>query len=76
MLKVNNKDTRTTPGVVMVLLLTLTYFTLCSSLSIANFEQLNVGWEEACGALLIFNPFMHNDEKRSKMLCGVITAIF
>ena len=68
MLKVNNKDTRTRSGAVMVpSLLTLTYITLCSSLSIANFEQLNVGWEEVCGALLIFNPFMHNDD---------ITAMF
>ena len=43
MFKVNNKDTRTTPGIVLVsLLLTLrTYFTPCSSVSIVNFEQVN-----------------------------------
>ena len=31
MFKVNNKDNRT-------------YFTLCSSVSIVNFEQVNAGW--------------------------------
>ena len=31
MFKVNNKDTRT-------------YFTCCSSVSIANFEYVNAGW--------------------------------
>ena len=45
MFKVNNKDNRTTPGVVLVsLLLTSTYFTPCSSVSIVNFELVNVGW--------------------------------
>ena len=42
MFKVNNKDT----GVVLVsLLLTWTYFTPCSSVSIVNLEQLNADWE-------------------------------
>ena len=35
MFKVNNKETRTTP---------LTYFTLCSSVSIVNFEHVLVSW--------------------------------
>ena len=53
MFKVSNKDTRTTPptkwsntvneiGIVLVsLLLTSTYFTPCSSVSVVNFEQVN-----------------------------------
>ena len=36
MLKVNNKDTRTTP---------LAYFTPCSSVSIVNFKHVIAGWE-------------------------------
>ena len=36
MLKVNNKDTRTTP--------LATYFTACSSVSIVNFEQVDANW--------------------------------
>ena len=49
MFKVSNKDTRTTPKVNnkdtrMSLLLTLTYFTPCSSVSIVNFEQVNASW--------------------------------
>ena len=47
MFKVNNKDTRTMPGVVQVSLL-LTYFTLCSSVPIINFDQVNVDWESQC----------------------------
>ena len=40
MFKVNNKGTRT--GVVLMpLLLTFTYFTPCSGVSIVNFEHLN-----------------------------------
>ena len=47
MFKVNNKDTRTTPGVVLVsLLLTLNIFhTLFFSVSIVNFEHLNADWD-------------------------------
>ena len=45
MLKVNNKDTRTTPGVVLVcLLLTLNIF--YTFYTIVNFEQVNAGWED------------------------------
>ena len=47
MFKVNNKCTRTTPGVVL-LSLSLTsivnYFTPCSSVSIVNFEHVITGW--------------------------------
>ena len=51
MFKVNFKDTRTTPGVALVSLLsTLTYFTPCSSVSIVNLEQVNAGWVlHVCG---------------------------
>ena len=47
MFKVNNKDTRTTPGVILVsLLLTLNIFhTLFFSVSIVNFEHLNADWD-------------------------------
>ena len=45
MFKLNNKGTRTTPGVVLVsLLLTLNIFHIFSSVSIANFEHVNVDW--------------------------------
>ena len=45
LLRVNNKDTRKTPVVVLMsLLLTLKYFTPCSSVSIVNFEHLCAGW--------------------------------
>ena len=39
MFKVNNKAT----GVVLVSL--LTYFTLCSNVSIVNFKHVTVGWD-------------------------------
>ena len=66
MFKNNNKDTRTTPKVNnkdtrMSLLLTVTYFTLCSSVSIVIFEQVNAGWVTPetsiwarCNKILIF----------------------
>ena len=44
MFKVNNKDTKTAPGV-MSLFLVLNICTPCSSASIVKFEQVNVGWE-------------------------------
>ena len=47
MFKVNNKDTRTTP-MASIYVFIWTYFTPCSSVSIFNFEQLNIGWETAC----------------------------
>ena len=46
MLKVNSKDTRATPGVVIVSsLLTLNIFPSYSSVSLDNFEQVNADWE-------------------------------
>ena len=58
LLKVNKRNTRTRceicskltinnrpPGVVLVYLLTLTYFTPCSSVSFVNFQQVNAGWD-------------------------------
>ena len=38
MFKVNNKDNRTTP---------LAYFTLCSSVSIVDFEHVIAGWVQS-----------------------------
>ena len=47
MFKVNNKGTRTTPGIVLVpLLLTLNIFHTLSSVSIVNFEHVIAGWDE------------------------------
>ena len=44
MFKVNNKDTRATPGVVLMpLLLTLNIFAPCSIVSIVNFEHVIAG---------------------------------
>ena len=45
MFEVNNKDNKDANGIVLVSLLFLTYFTLCSTVSIVNFEQVNAGWE-------------------------------
>ena len=44
MFKVNNKDSRTTPVVLVSLLLTLNIFPPCSSVSVDNFEQVNASW--------------------------------
>ena len=47
MFKVKNKDTRTTPQentFARVSFLTF-FFTPCSSVSIANFKQVNAGWD-------------------------------
>ena len=41
MFKVNNKDTRTTPGVLYCSVVLL----YCCSVCIVNFEQVNAGWE-------------------------------
>ena len=47
MLKVNNRDIRTTPmGLLWVSICYLwTYFTPCSSVSIVSSEQVNAGWD-------------------------------
>ena len=46
MFKVNNKDTRTTPLASFWYLYgqLWTYFTLCSTVSIINFEHVIAGW--------------------------------
>ena len=41
MFKVSNKDTRTTPA----------YFTLCSSVSVVSFEQVNAGLDKVSSKL-------------------------
>ena len=43
MFKVNNKDNRTALVVLVSLLVTWTYFTPCSSISIVNFEHALAG---------------------------------
>ena len=49
MFKVNNKDTRTTPGVVLVsLLLTLNIFHTLFTAFIVNFGQVIAGWVREC----------------------------
>ena len=45
MFKVNNKDTRTTPGIFIVNFQHI--FTPCSSVPIAKFEHEIAGWENA-----------------------------
>ena len=46
MFKVNNKDTRAMPGIILVsLLLNLNIFHSLCNASIVNFEQINAGWE-------------------------------
>ena len=44
MFKVNNKDTRTTPGIVLVSLMLTLYFLPFSSVFIVNIEHLMAGW--------------------------------
>ena len=46
MFKVNNKDTRTTPGIFIVNFQHI--FTPCSSVPIAKFEHEIAGWENTC----------------------------
>ena len=53
MFKVNNKDTS-------ILIVNLTYFTPCSSGSIVDSEQVNVGW-----------LYYSNDKIKSKLLVAV-----
>ena len=46
MFKVNNRSTRARSEICSKLTIkTPEHFTLCSSVSIANFEQVNTGWE-------------------------------
>ena len=48
MFKVNNRHQNDANDVVLVsLLLTLTYFTPCSSVSIVNFDHVIDGWDSA-----------------------------
>ena len=51
---VRSSPTNTQNGVALVsLLLTLTYFTFCSSVSIVNFEQVNADWDNVQITFLI-----------------------
>ena len=57
MFKVDSKDTKRTTmivpclhmsdAIVVALLLALKYFAPCSSVSIVDFEQANMGWEKS-----------------------------
>ena len=50
MFKINNKDTRPTPGVVLLsLLLTLNIF---QGVSIVNFEKVNADWDTTAKPIL------------------------
>ena len=60
MFKVNIKDTRTTPGVVLILILNIS-FTPCSTVSIANFEHVNANWDKSTA----------NETKRQLTRCRV-----
>ena len=57
--KDNNKDTRTTP---------LAYFTPCSSVSIVNFMQVNTGWVLIKNEINIQNLFSCNSIERNDMM--------
>ena len=77
MFKVNNNDTRTTPGIVLVsLLLTLNIFhnfTYCSSLSIVYFEQASVDWDRTISAHLEqFNSYVN----LKKYFCKFIRDLY
>ena len=66
MFKVYNRNTRTSCEIcskltidirtmpLVSLLLTLTYFTPCSSVCIVNFEQVKAGWLESTELYLFF----------------------
>ena len=76
MFKVNNNDTRTTPGIVPVsLLLTLNIFhnfTYCSSLSIVYFEQVSVDWDRTISAHLEqFNSYVNLKKYFCKFICDL-----
>ena len=66
MFKVYNRNTRTKCEICSMLTIktsgALTYFTLFSSVSIVNFEQINAGWvpEIAKGCKVAINPFCIN----------------
>ena len=57
--KDNNKDTRTTP---------LAYFTPCSSVSIVNFMRVNTGWVLIKNEINIQNLFSCNAIERNDMM--------
>ena len=58
MFKVNNKETI---GVILMsLLLIWTYFTLCYSISIFNFEQVNATWVRKIDMNLDVKIFISN----------------
>ena len=57
--KDNNKDTRTTP---------LAYFTPCSSVSIVNFMRVNTGWVHIKNEINIQNLFSCNAIERNDMM--------
>ena len=73
--KVNNKDIKTTPGVILAFLL-LTYFTSCSSVSIVNFDEVNAGWVVMINpfytTVLFLYPWKHNETRSFLMFSGVI----
>ena len=57
MFKVNNKDTRTTS----MTLLTLNIFHTFSSVSVGDFGQVNVSWEDFPWHVLVLHPFFVYD---------------
>ena len=57
MFKVNNKDTGTMPMAYFI----FTYFTLCSSISIVNFELVNASWES-----VLYVSFQATHQQSSK----------
>ena len=68
--KVDNKDTRTTSSTSLYCLYLLTYFTPSSSVSVVDFETVNVNWDalellrkffySRTSDTHLFNPFRAN----------------
>ena len=73
MFKVCNKDTWTTPmASFWCLYCSLwTYFALCSSVFIVNFEEVNAGWENTFGHLRILDYWNIRCNKELLNNCGV-----
>ena len=67
MFRVNNKNTRTTPlASFWYLYCSLwTYFTVCSSVSIADFEQVNAGWATIKNTRKLWPRLEQNAKKKS-----------
>ena len=77
MFKVNNKDTKTTPRIVLVsLMLTLTYFTPNSSASAVNFEHVLEGYPLFTKTFATVNPDILLKKIECHRIRGIINCWF